>query len=308
MRIFISLAIIFCLFSTLRAQNCEVPNTDFQKWDSVRVATLVMPGDSNDFFWPRGWQPFLWDGIEDNMEPFVRTEGGIADSALALPADGLSFISPSVATYHYCDILAPSLKLDVYHEGGADDSLIIGAFVYEVDTTGFDNIDSVIAAVVQNTVPNNVLAVIDTSLVGGAQEFIRHELPFRILQSNGNPALVLTTISYVRGGDNIGSKYLYAIDNVSILSNTTDIEDDISQLENMNLYPNPAYESVNLEVDFSRPYRVELVNLNGQTVLQTGLLHGNQSLKLKNVSAGLYLTVLRNEAGEVMSRKKLIVE
>jgi len=73
----------------------------------------------------------------------------------------------------------------------------------------------------------------------------------------------------------------------------------------VNIYPNPATNFVNIELE--EKATVQLVSLNGQTLIQKSFVEGQNQLGTAQLSNGLYLLQIKYEDGSSLN-KKLIIE
>ncbi|MCB0401101.1 MAG: T9SS type A sorting domain-containing protein [Flavobacteriales bacterium] len=75
--------------------------------------------------------------------------------------------------------------------------------------------------------------------------------------------------------------------------------DDIPQLEEILLYPNPAYQTLNIDVrnNSLNQARLELIDLLGKSILETTLHSSRISLNISDLAHGVYLLKFSNEQG-----------
>lgn len=96
-----------------------------------------------------------------------------------------------------------------------------------------------------------------------------------------------TTFTSGQGDEYIRPVYKYSLDPVST--------DDTFEKSGLILYPNPAADQINLDVDLSsfKDFKVNIYNVKGQKVYTTS----NQSLQLdlSNLESGNYLLTLNND-------------
>jgi photosystem II stability/assembly factor-like uncharacterized protein len=88
------------------------------------------------------------------------------------------------------------------------------------------------------------------------------------------------------------------------IADVTGIEDEEVAIEINSVYPNPSngVMTVNVE-DYSK---AKIFNLNGQEMLQLGLVPGNNKLNLSFLDAGVYVMVSMNSKGLVWKEKLVI--
>ena len=84
---------------------------------------------------------------------------------------------------------------------------------------------------------------------------------------------------------------------------TNGVGDNI--VKTANIYPNPATNFVNIELE--EKAIVQLVNLNGQVLIQKSFVEGQNQLSVAQLSNGFYLLQIRYEDGSSLN-KKIIIE
>ena len=89
------------------------------------------------------------------------------------------------------------------------------------------------------------------------------------------------------------------------LNNTTDFNDIESQ--NFNLYPNPARDFVNIEIqeNENKNTLVEIVNVNGQVIYSETINNNSQRINLSDYSPGIYHVRVISSAKRIV--KKLVI-
>lgn len=105
----------------------------------------------------------------------------------------------------------------------------------------------------------------------------------------------------VDGGGNIQSvtylKTLPAPTSVQELENGT----------NINVYPNPTSDFVNVVLDVELQGSIEIYNVNGQLIDSQQITQLNTTFDVSNQNNGVYLYILRGESGEMLSTGKFTV-
>ncbi|MEO0585163.1 MAG: T9SS type A sorting domain-containing protein [Bacteroidota bacterium] len=285
---------ILCLILSLSsyAQNCPVPNGDFQSWETVRLERPFST-DSIDFFWPEGWSPFIWNGVDDFIEPALPGPGGMGDSAVTMFS---TEFDASVSRYFFCTGKPTAFTFDYAHDGAADDSMQILVLGVNVDTVGSDDIDSLVADVILDEVPYTEVYSTTETIGGGAQNFTSYSMPLIELDSVTIPNLFIVAFIYNRSlNAPVGQKTTYSVDNAALSFTTTQVEPGEKDFEPIILFPNPVSDVLNIRYDFTKPHRVKVLNAQGQ-VVQSSFLNATQSsLLVDELSAGVYLLMIENE-------------
>ena len=105
------------------------------------------------------------------------------------------------------------------------------------------------------------------------------------------------------GGGNVASDGVSKIDDIFIIgTNNVGLEEII--YANVNLYPNPVVENVNIEAPFEVK-KVEVFAVNGQLVK---IEEGNDihQVNLQNLSTGKYVVNIYNESNASISKKIIV--
>lgn len=74
----------------------------------------------------------------------------------------------------------------------------------------------------------------------------------------------------------------------------------------VSVFPNPAENSIKLNISNNEPYNIQLVDLSGRSVLTTSGQNGSE-IDLSNLERGNYLLNVRNLNGVQIHRENLIV-
>lgn len=105
-------------------------------------------------------------------------------------------------------------------------------------------------------------------------------------------------------------------DNRGNLCNTVDygevedytvvISDSNATTRVLNVYPNPAVDQVSLQTNLENPTHYQLVNSNGEVILDGALNQQNETISLSNVSSGNYFMTITN--GNETVTKQIVVQ
>jgi hypothetical protein len=98
--------------------------------------------------------------------------------------------------------------------------------------------------------------------------------------------------------------------NTDNVCNTTDIT-PLSELEKVDVYPNPAYDKIMIDISFEENENgtIEMYNLNGQLQLSKTNVNMNQKshqLDISSLSGGFYFVVIKSNSHRVV--KKIVIE
>ncbi len=84
------------------------------------------------------------------------------------------------------------------------------------------------------------------------------------------------------------------------------IKKNIKEDAGIKIYPNPANNLINLEVQFGENYDLIIENALGQLMFKLIAISGNQEIKLCNMDKGVYYLRIKNANHEV--NKKILIE
>jgi len=73
------------------------------------------------------------------------------------------------------------------------------------------------------------------------------------------------------------------------------------------VYPNPASDKLSIYLSKKSQFKVRILNISGQTILQTETLTDNVALDLKNIPAGLYIVQVIDSKTKERITKKIII-
>ncbi|OYU95923.1 MAG: hypothetical protein CFE21_05785 [Bacteroidetes bacterium B1(2017)] len=100
------------------------------------------------------------------------------------------------------------------------------------------------------------------------------------------------------------STYQFAIDNISIQSFTTGLGQELKENANIELYPNPGIEKINLRIPIELVGSgYSIINLTGQIILNGILTKSETQFDLNALKSGMYLISLSDPAGRIWNKK-----
>ena len=100
----------------------------------------------------------------------------------------------------------------------------------------------------------------------------------------------------------------YYIDGVSVIPDSIYLGiDGIRNKEVLNLYPNPATETFNIETESKQQQELQLFDATGRLVLQRYLNTARQEIGVGHLPRGVYVAVLQKE-GIVVARRKVLLQ
>ena len=111
------------------------------------------------------------------------------------------------------------------------------------------------------------------------------------------------------GRNNLGPKVYFAKTSHCALTNVTEVSAVSASIQVKAVYPNPASDKANIEIDADRDEKitVSVYDISGKTLLQQqyNLHNGNQtiSLQLGNIASGMYEVSVLNAKGLIATRK-----
>ncbi len=93
--------------------------------------------------------------------------------------------------------------------------------------------------------------------------------------------------------------------------NTTSLNDQVKQIENITVYPNPANNILNISgIDKKKTKAlVSLYDMQGRilTNQEIMIVNGNSQLSISDFSRGNYLLLVRDEAGDIIASQPLVI-
>jgi len=101
----------------------------------------------------------------------------------------------------------------------------------------------------------------------------------------------------------------YYIDGVSVIPDsiylgTGDIETEQASL---NLYPNPAKETVTIEIESKQPGQLQLFDATGRLIFEKRLISNREEIGVGHLPRGVYVAVLVKE-GVITARRKVLLQ
>ncbi|MEM6724851.1 MAG: T9SS type A sorting domain-containing protein [Bacteroidota bacterium] len=93
---------------------------------------------------------------------------------------------------------------------------------------------------------------------------------------------------------------------------TVSIEDQVSPIEGLMAYPNPAVNQINIAVRTSEPgdFQISITNILGRTILIQPFFSGTETdiqINLDGLSSGIYLYSILNDQGEILETKRFLI-
>ena len=75
-------------------------------------------------------------------------------------------------------------------------------------------------------------------------------------------------------------------------------------METILLSPNPAQQTLMVEIPFKQTAQIRIVDINGKIILETRTNNSKTDLSISNLASGVYQLVIEN--GSKMLRKKFV--
>ncbi|MEL6132277.1 MAG: T9SS type A sorting domain-containing protein [Bacteroidota bacterium] len=292
----------FCIacFAQLHAQNCSVPNGDFESWETVRL-DRPFSTDSIDFFWPTGWSPFIWNGIDDYLEPATPGAAG-GDSAVTMFS---TEFDASVSRYFFCEASPTAFTFDYAHDGVADDSMQVLVLGVNVDTVGADDLDSLAADVLLDEVPYVEVYSSTVTIGGGAQSFTPFSMPTNPIDSVTTANLFIVAFVYNRSPNlPVGQRTTYTVDNANFSFTATNVDPlQIAQHE-ISLFPNPVTDFLRVVHNYTQPHAVKVIDAQGKIVSSSVLDAVHHTVSVDGLTPGFYMLTVENAEGQRVAVRK----
>ena len=78
------------------------------------------------------------------------------------------------------------------------------------------------------------------------------------------------------------------------------------QIKTFSLYPNPARDEINIDLDFAEEANISLHDIYGQLVKSSKWSSFNKKVPLEDLSTGVYVVQLANSSGELIAQKTFV--
>lgn len=111
--------------------------------------------------------------------------------------------------------------------------------------------------------------------------------------------------------DNTKSAITKSTDNITILSDTDDLgkydsNKEVTKILNeINVFPNPAKDMLNIILPDNLQYRIELINVNGKSIKSFNNIEGIINMDCSDVNSGIYL--LKVSSSEKIHQQKVVI-
>jgi len=129
---------------------------------------------------------------------------------------------------------------------------------------------------------------------------IEIEVPYSLLQEDNT-----ISVNFPDAGGHVSSVAMQVYNFTKALTRTTSIQQEVSSVETVSVYPNPAQQHVIFEVPNSQPFSLVLHDLTGRVVYRGSSVNG-EKVDVSTLQSGLYLYTL--ETASESFRGRLIVE
>jgi hypothetical protein len=107
-------------------------------------------------------------------------------------------------------------------------------------------------------------------------------------------AAITNNVSFITGSSN-------PVQNIFCLISSTS---EAAGMESILLSPNPAQQTLTVELPFEQSAQIRVVDMNGKVIIKTTLQDSKTDLLISNLSSGVYQLVI--ESGNKMLRKKFV--
>ncbi|RFC53144.1 T9SS type A sorting domain-containing protein [Brumimicrobium aurantiacum] len=101
-----------------------------------------------------------------------------------------------------------------------------------------------------------------------------------------------------------GYNDVYDASNAITLDGGLSVEKEIKEI---NVYPNPASNFVNIKVDGLVNGTVTINSVTGQEVVNSSIVNGTKKVNVSDLNNGVYIYTVRDQNGEVIKTNKLVV-
>lgn len=149
----------------------------------------------------------------------------------------------------------------------------------------------------------------NVTLSGMAMSWANFTIPLTYVDGNNPDTCII--VMKASGSTPTNNDYLW-VDNLAFSGSVTGIENHVSFVTNMVVFPNPSTETINVNLNLksSQKVSIELTDITGKLILtkDAGTLTGEskQTLNVTGVSKGTYLVRVVAEAGTEV--RKIVIE
>ena len=113
-------------------------------------------------------------------------------------------------------------------------------------------------------------------------------------------------INPITGSDiKLGSSI--SIDNIQFYKNGATASLDQIIAKNLKVYPNPAKNTIHLDVSFLENGSISICSILGQEIISSPISNGLNTVYLDKLTNGVYIYILKNNNGETIKTDKFIV-
>ena len=182
-----------------------------------------------------------------------------------------------------------SFTFDVNYDVAMNDTAII--VIQAFDAAG--DIAGIGLEVFAGTQANLTSVTIPMIYIAPVEQYI-------ILAASSEGQVLTTFTSTITPGSSLG------IDNI-VVGNTVSISEEVINNNNVNVYPNPANDFINVDVNGIENANITVYSVTGQEVINTTISNGTQKLNVSNLNNGVYIYAVRDLNGEVIKTNKLVV-
>lgn len=105
-------------------------------------------------------------------------------------------------------------------------------------------------------------------------------------------------IAFVKNGT-----YQMAMDDIRIVYRSTESLDEVNSISEINIYPNPANDVVNIKIEsYESDDVITIMDISGRTLIAETVTNNEMKVDVSNLSKGLYII----KVGEIV--KKIVIE
>ena len=291
----LSIAAIAFTSASLFAQ---IPNNGFENWTS-------MGSYSN----PDGWDQL--NNLTANSSIYTCTKGtpgfvGTGYLKLVSKTVGTN-VAPGVAVSGLIDVGAMKPKSGFPYTG--QPQKLTGSWQYMASGADAGFVAVILTKWNSTSMKRDTIAKANQVLSGMAMSWATFNinLTYKISALPDSAIIVLSA----SGTTPVANSYLY-VDNLSFVGNVAGINTIDNYVSNINTYPNPTSDNINVELYAQKvsTIKLQLVDITGKLIkeINVGEIQGNykHTISTTGISKGIYfLKVIANDAVEV---KKIIIQ